>query len=209
MAEGRFITIEGVEGVGKSTSIAFIEQSLRERGIQVITTREPGGTGISEEIRAILLNRTHTSMDALTELMLMFAARRQHVEELIKPALAAGTWVVSDRFTDSSYAYQGGGRGLDVAQIEALEEFSMGEFSPDLTLILDLPPREGLKRAANVGEADRFESEQLEFFEKVRTAFLRRAEDNDRYRIIDASQSIAGVSAQIGDALNELLERCL
>ena len=198
---GRFITIEGVEGVGKSTSIDYIESMLSDHGIPCVCTREPGGTQVSERIRELLLDRRNMSMDGMTELLLMFAARVQHVEELIKPELARGSWVVCDRFTDSTYAYQGGGRGIDMALIEQLEVISLGDFRPDLTLVLDLPVEKGMARAVKRSARDRFESEDLAFFDRVREVFLRRAAGDDRYHVVDASGDMGAVQARLGSIL--------
>ena len=194
---GRFITIEGVEGVGKSTSIEHVQSILARHHIASVSTREPGGTPLSERIRALLLDKANMSMDAMTELLLMFAARVQHVEELIKPALSEGRWVICDRFTDSTYAYQGGGRGIDADLIGRLETLSLGDFRPDLTLILDLPVAQGMARAAGRSERDRFESEDMAFFNRVREAFLSRAEGEARYRVVDASGDIEMVQSRL------------
>lgn len=205
MTEGRFIVIEGVEGVGKSTNISLVGDLLREAGREVVMTREPGGTGTGERIRQILLDRSETRMSAMTELLLMFAARVQHVEEVIRPALARGAWVVSDRFTDSSYAYQGGGRELGHEVVARVEQLSLGGFRPDLVLLLDLDVSTGLDRATRDNEADRFESEQLAFFERVRAAFLARAV-GPGYRVIDASQPLEAVSSEIRRVIGEILQ---
>lgn len=202
---GRFITVEGVEGVGKSTSMAFIERYLDGRGIDWISTREPGGTPLAEEIRRLLLDKRNMSMHATTELLLMFAARVQHVEELIKPHLRDGTWVICDRFTDSTYAYQGGGRGIAMETIASLEQLALGGFVPDLTLVLDLPVAAGMARATQRSEQDRFESEDVAFFNRVREVFLARARADSRYHVIDASGDIDTVSGRIGAALDEAL----
>lgn len=200
MNRGRFITIEGVEGVGKSTNLALIDKLIQERGYDVIVTREPGGTPTGERVREILLDKEEQQMTAMTELLLMFAARRQHVDQVIEPALARGAWVISDRFTDSSYAYQGGGRELGADTVAGLERFVLGDFNPDLTIVLDLDVETGLKRATTTTEADRFESEQKEFFERVRQAFLTRAA-GDRYRVVDTAQSIDAVQAEISQII--------
>jgi len=199
--KGRFITIEGVEGVGKSTNISYIERFLQARDIKFISTREPGGTALAERIRDVLLDKAESSMDPVTELLLMFAARKQHTEELIKPALARGDWVICDRYTDSSYAYQGGGRGLDSKTISRVEKLTLGSFKPDLTIVLDLPVRKGLARAGNRGELDRFEIESEKFFKRVRATFLARAKTHKRYHVIDASRSLKTVQGRIGGAL--------
>ena len=196
MSRGKFITIEGIEGVGKSTNLALIESLIGDLGQGVLVTREPGGTMTGERIRSILLDKDEQNMTAMTELLLMFAARRQHVDQVIEPALAAGTWVISDRFTDSSYAYQGGGRELGMETVSALEDFVLGDFRPDLTIVLDLDVSTGLTRATSNASPDRFESEQREFFERVRKVFLDRA-SGDRYRVVDTSQSIEAVQSEI------------
>ena len=196
MNSGRFITIEGLEGVGKSTNLILVETLIKEQGFDVLVTREPGGTVTGERIRAILLDKEEQKMTAMTELLLMFAARRQHVEQVIEPALASGVWVISDRFTDSSYAYQGGGRQLGSQIIAELEGYVLGDFSPDLTIVLDLDVSTSLARATSGSEADRFESEHQVFFERVRQVFLDRA-SGDRYRVIDTGQTIDQVRAEI------------
>ena len=196
MNRGRFITIEGVEGTGKSTNLALMETLIKERGYEVLVTREPGGTSIGERVRAILLDMAEQEMTAMTELLLIFAARRQHVEEVIEPALASGIWVISDRFTDSSYAYQGGGRLLGETVVAEIEGYVLGDFNPDLTIVLDLDVSKGLARALLESKADRFEREEHGFFERVRQAFLDRANGN-RYRVIDTSQTIDQVQAEI------------
>lgn len=200
----RFITLEGGEGVGKTTNLDFIEDYLRARGIDVLRTREPGGTTIGEGVRDILLKSS--TMDRWTELLLVFAARAQHISEVIRPALVSGQWVLSDRFTDASHAYQGGGRGLDTAIIGQLEAWVQQELQPDLTLLLDAPVELGMTRARSRGETDRFESERLEFFENVRAAYLDRAERfPERIRRVDASDSLVEVQARIAIHLDALL----
>jgi len=210
MKKGLFITVEGGEGAGKSTQMAFVQQRLQEAlqavGKSLQVTREPGGTALGEQIRELLLDHRQTAMDADTELLLMFAARAQHLAQKIRPALAAGDWVLCDRFTDATYAYQGGGRGIDMARIAVLEDWVQGELRPDLTLLLDLPVEVGMARAGERGELDRFEREQQAFFERVRQTYRDLAAANPgRYRIIDAAQDIAGVQAQIDTALAPLL----
>ncbi|MDG1000183.1 MAG: dTMP kinase [Pseudomonadales bacterium] len=202
--KGRFITIEGVEGVGKSTNISYIERFLEARDIKFVSTREPGGTVLAERIRDVLLDKAESSMDPMTELLLMFAARKQHTEELIKPALERGEWVICDRYTDSSYAYQGGGRGLDSKIISKVEKLTLGSFKPDLTIVLDLPVKKGLARAGNRGELDRFELESEKFFKRVRATFLARAKTHKRYHVINASRSLSAVQGKIGAALTSL-----
>lgn len=191
---GKFITVEGGEGVGKSTNIDAIKCYLDSKGIEYLHTREPGGTLLAEKIRDLLLEKHEEGMDATTELLLMFAARAQHLNTLIKPALAAGTWVLCDRFTDATYAYQGAGRQLGFELIAKLEDLVQGDLRPDLTIILDLDPEVGLQRARNRGELDRFEIEELEFFKAVRSCYLQIAESEpERCAVIDASQDLDSV----------------
>lgn len=208
MQKGRFITVEGGEGVGKSSNLAFIQQLLESAGKQVIFTREPGGTALGEEIRRLLLSHKHEEMAEDTELLLMFAARAEHIQRVIRPALNAGKWVLCDRFTDASYAYQGAGRGISEERIAALEDFVQGELRPDLTLLLDLPVDVGLARAGNRSAPDRFESEAQDFFKKVRQGYLKIAEGaTERVKVIDASPAIELVQRQIGSILNDYLAR--
>ncbi|MDD4914201.1 MAG: dTMP kinase [Methylococcales bacterium] len=208
MKQGRFITLEGGEGVGKSTNLQFIRQLLEARQVDVLVTREPGGTPVAEQIRRILLERHDESITETSELLLIFAARAQHLRHVILPALQRGCWVLCDRFTDASYAYQGGGRKMNMQTIAWLEQTVQGDLRPDLTLLLDAPVETGLQRARQRGRLDRFEIEQQQFFERVRAAYLQRAgQDGRRYRIIDASQPLVEVHAQIGPAVLELLER--
>ena len=203
---GKFITIEGTEGVGKSTNIHFIQEYLKQKNITLLMTREPGGTPLAEEIRDLLLKNRDEKMDEATELLLVFAARSQHLQSVILPALAAGQWVLCDRFTDATYAYQGGGRGLDIDLISMLEQRIQGDVRPDLTLLLDIDVKEGLARAGQRGELDRFENEQVTFFEKVRSAYLQRAnEDSERYAIIDAGQPLTVVQEDIEQQLIKFL----
>ena len=205
MTRGKFITIEGVEGVGKTTNIAFIEDYFKQIGQNIILTREPGGTPLAERIRELLLDARQTSMTDDTELLLMFAARAQHLNEKIIPALETGQWVICDRFTDATYAYQGGGRGIDKNRIASLENWVQGDLRPDITLLLDLPVEEGLKRAGQRSAPDRFEQEQQTFFERVRATYLELVEENPaRYRIIDARGSIDEVQSRIKTVLDEL-----
>ncbi len=209
MKRGRFITIEGIEGVGKSTNISFLQSLLDERGVESLTTREPGGTPLGERVREILLDKKQHAMQPMAELLLMFAARSQHVNEFIEPALKAGKWVICDRFTDSSYAYQGGGRNLGMNTIAQLELLTLGDYQPDCTFILDLPVEAGLKRAENVGEKDRFESEESAFFNRVRQAFLARAHASSRSHIINAGEPLATVQSEIKQVLTPILEEFL
>lgn len=198
VTKGKFITVEGGEGAGKSSNLAFIRDLLEQSGVEVVFTREPGGTTLGEEIRDLLLGHKHTGMAKDTELMLMFAARAEHLARIILPALNAGKWVLCDRFTDASYAYQGGGRGIEMARIRALEEWVQQGLKPDLTLLLDLPIETGLDRAGQRSEPDRFEVEQHAFFERVRSTYLDIAQrDSQRVRVIDAAVPLAQVQAQI------------
>jgi len=196
MTRGKFITLEGVEGVGKSTNLELISGLVKSGGHNVLVTREPGGTTLGERVRNILLDKEEHGMTPMAELLLMFAARAQHVEEVIKPALARGTWVVCDRFTDSSYAYQGGGRQLGSEAVAKLEHQVLGGFRPDAVIILDLDVQTGLQRASKVAEADRFESEEQAFFERVRTAFINRSSEPG-YHLVDAARSLNDVQADI------------
>lgn len=197
-----FVTLEGIEGVGKSTNLAFIRDWLSQHGHDVLQTREPGGTPLAEQIRELLLAPREEIVDSDTELLLMFAARAQHVATVIKPALAAGKTVLSDRFVDASFAYQGGGRQLPMARIAALETWLLAAFKPTLTLLLDLHPDIALARARQRGEADRFEREQLTFFIRVREVYLQRAAaEPQRFAIIDAGQSLADVQRDIAALL--------
>lgn len=205
---GCFITLEGPEGAGKSTNREFIAEHLRERGVDVLLTREPGGTPLAERIRELLLAPSDEPMASDTELLLVFAARAQHLDQVIRPALARGAVVLCDRFTDATYAYQGGGRGLALQRIEQLENFVQGELRPDLTLIFDLPVEIGLSRAAARGRLDRFEQEGLEFFEAVRNAYLERARQAPtRYQVINAGQPLAAVQRDLQALLPQILER--
>ncbi|OIR25434.1 dTMP kinase, partial [Bathymodiolus thermophilus thioautotrophic gill symbiont] len=176
MQKGKFITIDGVEGAGKSTQIDFICQYLTDKGINVVLTREPGGTEVGEKIRTLLLSNSTGKMHADTELMLMFAARNEHIQNKIIPTLNQGDWILSDRFTDASYAYQGGGRGLDIARIAQLEQWVLRSFAPDMTLLLDIPVDIGMRRVESRGEKDRIEQESLDFFNRVRNTYIARSE---------------------------------
>ncbi|TDF85567.1 dTMP kinase [Pseudomonas sp. H9] len=206
---GLFITLEGPEGAGKSTNREYLAEHLRAQGVDVVLTREPGGTPLAERIRELLLAPSDELMDADTELLLVFAARAQHLAQVIRPALARGAVVLCDRFTDATYAYQGGGRGLSVARIATLEQFVQGELRPDLTLVFDLPVEVGLSRAAARGRLDRFEQEGQAFFEAVRQAYLARANATpQQYKLIDASQSLTQVQQALDALLPQILERC-
>ncbi len=206
-SHGRFITVEGTEGVGKSSNITFIQETLQKAGIDVVATREPGGTQLGEEVREMLLDHRHSGMSVDAELLLMFAARAQHIEQVIQPALKQGQWVLCDRFTDATYAYQGGGRGIPNERIATLERWVQDTLRPDMTVLLDLPVEIGLARAAERGVADRFEKEQQTFFEQVRQAYLVQAQKTpERYRIIDASRTLDEVQQQIAAVLQLILE---
>ncbi len=203
---GRFITLEGGEGAGKTSNLDHIRRRLLEAGKDVILTREPGGTPLGESIRELLLDHRQTAMADDTELLLMFAARAQHLAEQIRPALARGQWVLCDRFTDATYAYQGGGRGIPTERIALLERWVQAELRPDLTFLLDLPVEQGLQRAGQRSEPDRFEREKAQFFERVRAAYRARAEQEpERFRIIDASRPLEQVTAQLDQVLQAYL----
>lgn len=202
---GKLITLEGGEGVGKSTNLAYIQQTLEAAGIDLVVTREPGGTALAEKIRTLLLTPSDEPIAELTELLLVFAARAQHVEQLIKPALERGAWVLCDRFIDATYAYQGGGRGMNLDVIAQLEQMVLSDVQPDMTLLLDLPVELGMARARARADLDRFEQEHMGFFEAVRTAYLARAAaDPQRVAIIDAAPALDEVQLQIKSALQRL-----
>jgi len=204
---GKLITLEGGEGVGKTTNLEMIAHYLRGQGKDVVVTREPGGTRLGEAIRSLLLNPETEPPADDAELLLMFAARAQHLDRVIRPALRAGRWVLSDRFTDASYAYQGGGRGIDRTRIQMLEEWVQGSLRPDLTLLLDAPPEVGLERARGRGAPDRFESEQIAFFQKVRREYLQLAvRFPERIKQVDATQPLAVVQSEIIGHLQCLLK---
>ena len=203
---GRLITLEGGEGAGKSTAMAFLAGRIAARGVELLQVREPGGTEAGEAIRRVVLNPGHAGLCAETELLLMFAARAQLVREVIGPALARGAVVLSDRFTDASFAYQGGGRGIDAGRIAELERWACG-IRPDLTLLLDLPVDQGLARARGRGPTDRIEAERTEFFERVRAAYRQRtAQEPARWRVIDASRPLDEVLVALGTALDAHFE---
>jgi len=206
--KGLFVTLEGPEGAGKSTNREYLADRLRACGVDVVLTREPGGTPLAERIRELLLTPADEPMAVDTELLLVFAARAQHLARVIRPALERGAVVLCDRFTDATYAYQGGGRGLSIERIAQLEVFVQGELRPDLTLIFDLPVEVGLARAAARGRLDRFEQEGTRFFESVRRAYLDRAQAvPSRYRIIDAGQPLNIVQQDIQALIPELMGR--
>ena len=205
---GKFITVEGIEGVGKTTNMEYLRQLITAGGKELVVTREPGGTPLGEAIRGLLLDPEYKGMNPDCELQLMFAARAEHLDKVIKPAIKAGRWVLCDRFTDATYAYQGGGRGLDTEKIAVLEQLVQGDFRPDLTLLLDVPGEIGLERAGNRSKPDRFEQEAVVFFERVRQAYLEMARMYDgRYRVIDASLPLEQVQQQLSGTLEEILQR--
>jgi len=203
----KFISIEGIEGAGKSTQLAFIQRYLSDNGKQLIVTREPGGTPLGEEIRSLLLTPTDSGMAIDTELLLMFSARAEHVARVIKPALEQGEWVISDRFTDATFAYQGGGRGISQQRISELANWTLKGLKPDLTLLFDLPVEVGQQRVLSRNQGvDRFEQEKIEFFQKIRTCYLERAkQEPNRIKVIDSSQSIAEIQSQLITILEPLL----
>ena len=207
MKQGKFITLEGGEGVGKTTNIVFVKEYLESHGVAVLQTREPGGTAMAEEIRNLLLKKNNEGICNEAELLMMFAARAQHINQVIRPALVQGKWVICDRFTEATYAYQGGGRNLDVSIISWLENLVQEDFRPDLTLLLDAPVDVGMKRANDRAELDRFESEKIDFFNRVRTAYLKLAKlHSDRILIVNANQGLPMVQREIQDAIDDLLK---
>ena len=210
MTRGKFITIEGGEGVGKSTQIGRLRDFVAGQGLEVVMTREPGGTRRAERIRELLLEHSDEAMPSTCELLLMFAARSTHIENVIRPALTRGAWVICDRFTDATYAYQGGGRNLPIEHISTLETMVQGTLRPDMTLLLDAPLEVSAARAsarnAAAGASDRFEQERRDFFERVRAAYLQRAgQEPERFVVIDATQSMDAVTAAIQQALGQRL----
>ncbi len=205
---GLFVTFEGPEGAGKSTNLQYLAEALRAAGADPLLTREPGGTPIAEQIRGLLLANHDEQMDDDAELLLMFAARAQHLNQVIRPALAAGRIVISDRFTDATYAYQGGGRGIDPERIAVLESWVQGKLRPDLTLLFDVPVDVGLARAKARSALDRFEQEERAFFDAVRNTYLSRAaQAPERYRVIDGSGALADVQAALQPAVHWILEQ--
>ncbi len=205
MEWGKFITVEGIEGVGKSTNIDTLVERIEAAGHKVLTTREPGGTPFAEDIREILMNRSDEPVPEIAELLLMFAARSFNVNNVIVPALEAGTWVVCDRFTDSTRAYQGGGRGLPMETIDRVADWVHGDTWPDLTILLDAPVEVGMERAGNRSKPDRFEQERHEFFQRVRECYLQiAASEPDRFVVIDTTRTIDEVREQMS-ALADLL----
>ena len=206
MSPGKFITLEGSEGAGKSTSLAFIQSLLVDAGITAIVTREPGGTALGEQLRNLLLQGRDRGMASDTELLLMFSARAEHLDKVIRPALTAGHWVLCDRFTDATYAYQGGGRGIADARIGVLEKWTQGDLRPDMTLLFDIPTKQGLERAGQRSTPDRFEQENQDFFERVRQQYLARAkQEPGRIHLINAAVGIPEVQEQIREVLRRAL----
>jgi dTMP kinase len=200
---GKFITFEGIDGAGKSTHIAFVGDYIKVRGIALVSSREPGGTPLGEKLRDLVL---HEKMHLETEALLMFASRREHIAQVIAPALHSGAWVISDRFTDASFAYQGGGRGMDLAKLEALEQWVHPHLQPDLTLLFDVPLEVARARLDATRSLDKFEQEKADFFAATRNEYLRRAAQfPERFRVIDSTQTIAEIQTQIGAILDELL----
>lgn len=205
---GKFLTLEGGEGVGKTTNVAFIKHYLESHGIDLMLTREPGGTPLAEAVRELLLNKSYNGMNSDAELLLVFAARAEHLNRKILPAMKTGQWVLSDRFTDASFAYQGRGRELGFERIELLEKFVQKGFQPDMTLLLDADVALGMSRVEQRDEKDRFESEQMDFFNRVREGYLARAsKDPNRMKIINAALPLEGVQKQIQTQLDELIAR--
>ncbi len=202
MKPGKFISLEGVDGAGKSTHLDYLAGKIRARGVELVVTREPGGTPLGEKLRALLLN---DPMQPDTELLLMYAARAEHVAAVIKPALTRGAWVLSDRFADASYAYQCGGRSIDATRLESLESWTLSGFKPDLTLLFDVSAEVAEARRAQARAADRFEKEQADFFNRVREAYLHRAKSEPgRIRVVDASHSIESIRAELDQIMEAL-----
>ncbi len=206
--KGKFITLEGSEGVGKTTNAAYIKDRLAQLDVECVVTREPGGTSLGEKIRSLLLARDSEAIDDYAELLLIFAARAQHLARVIRPALERGVWVLCDRFTDATYAYQGGGRGVPDASIAVLENLLQGDLRPDLTIILDIDPETGLARVKERGEFDRFEREQLAFFQRVRNAYLARAAtDTQRYRVVNVARGLPEIQSDLRQQLDQFIQR--
>ncbi|MEQ1602996.1 MAG: dTMP kinase [Methylophilaceae bacterium] len=202
MTRGKFITLEGMDGAGKSTHIPTILAALEAKGVSVVVTREPGGTSLGESLRALLL---HQAMHAETETLLMFAARREHIAEVIEPSLARGDYVLSDRFTDATFAYQCGGRGVQAAKVRMLEEWVQGELQPDLTLLFDVPVEVSAQRLANARDPDKFEQENSDFFTRIRQAYLLRATAApQRFKIINANQSLDNIKKILVEIISSL-----
>lgn len=210
MKRGKFITVEGIEGVGKSTNVSVMREAIEARGLQVLTTREPGGTPMAEQIRGLLLEHGDEPMPDIVELLLMFAARALHVNNVIKPALDAGKWVICDRFTDTSRAYQGAGRGFPLSDINRLADWVHGDLQPDLTILLDAPVETGIERAGQRGKPDRIEAERIEFFVLARDCFLSlAAAEPERFVVVDANRDQAAVRTTINAVTNDILDKVL
>ena len=207
MMNGKFISIEGIEGAGKSTQLTFIENYLKQQGINVIVTREPGGTGLGEQIRELLLSPRDDGMAVDTELLLMFAARAEHIEQVIKPAIQRGDWVISDRFVDATFAYQGGGRGISTERIKQISDWTLRDLQTDVTFLFDLPVELGQQRViSRKGDIDRFEQEKADFFQKIRDCYLQRSQQEpQRIKVIDASKSINDIEIQLSTILDQLI----
>ena len=203
---GKFITVEGIEGAGKTTCMQVVTEVIEHQGINAIHTREPGGTDLGEDLRSLLLGHKHTGMSNDAELLMMFAARAEHIAQKIQPALDDGKWVLCDRFTDATYAYQGYGRGIPLEKISGLENWVQGKLRPDLTLLMDLPVEVGMERAGKRSAPDRFESEAWDFFERIRQGYLSiAAEQPSRVKVIDASQDLPDVQAQVRVAIEDFV----
>ncbi len=210
MKRGTFITVEGIEGVGKSTNIDHMRVAIEARGLQVLTSREPGGTPMAEEIRGLLLEHGDEPMPDIVELLLMFAARALHVNNVIKPALEKGMWVISDRFTDTSRAYQGAGRGFPLSDINRLADWVHGDLQPDLTILLDADVETAIGRAGKRGEPDRIETEKIDFFVRARDCFLSlAAAEPERFEVVDANSDMQAVKAKIDAVINNALDKAL
>ena len=210
MTRGKFITVEGIEGVGKSTNVSIMREAIEARGLQVLTTREPGGTPMAEEIRGLLLEHGDEPVPDIVELLLMFAARALHVNNVIKPALDDGIWVICDRFTDTSRAYQGAGRGFPLSDIDRLADWVHGDLQPDLTVLLDAPVETGIGRAGQRGEPDRIETEKADFFARARDCFLSlAAAEPERFSVVDASVDVESVRTAVTTVVNNLLDKVL
>ena len=208
MTRGRFISIEGIEGTGKSSNIAFIESLLSERGIRVVSTREPGGTPMAEKIRDLLLEHGQEPLPPIAELLLFFASRSLHLRNAIVPALEEGAWVICDRFTDASRAYQSAGRGQDMDRVERLAEWVQEGLEPDLTILLDAPAEVGMARASSRGNGDRMDNETLEFYSAVRAGYLALAEQHaDRFAVVDANRELSDVQSDIREIVNAQIDK--
>ena len=210
MQRGKFITVEGIEGVGKSTNVSYVQAAIESRGLKVLTSREPGGTPMAEKIRGLLLDDNGEAVPDIAELLLMFAARALHVQNVIQPALAAGIWVICDRFSDTSRAYQGAGRGFPQENINQLVEWVHGDLQPDLTILLDAPAETGMHRAGKRSEPDRIETERNDFFARARDCFLAlAAAEPERFALIDASKDLDAVRIAVETEINRLLDNSL